>query len=384
MFVKQRRARAVRTVVDTMQIAFAPTTTAGLSQALLHDDPFGHVALLRFDPGTVIAHHAHALGEEFFVLSGELRDELGTYTERCWVRQPPGSAHTIYSDAGCLTFAVADHLSPPPARVAPGSMLGPFRVDAILSQGPRCCVVAATQPDRGRRVAIKVLTAGGARRADLARRFMFEAQVLAKLGGQHTVGLLDFGKLETDHPYSVMELLEGETLATRGALAPALAVEYVAQACRALERVHALHIVHRDVKPANLFRTTQPDGTPLVKLISFGVALQLPVRFPRANGLTGSPAYMSPEQIAGSRDVDARADLWSLGVTLYQLLTGRLPFRAATIPALVLQIATEPHVPSADIPPALAAVIDRCLGKDRASRFATAVELADALRATSR
>jgi eukaryotic-like serine/threonine-protein kinase len=199
------------------------------------------------------------------------------------------------------------------------------------------------------------------------------------------------GELDSGIPYMVMEYLAGEDLArrirVRGALPVAEAVSYVLQACEALAEAHVAGIVHRDLKPANLFLARRADGSVTVKLLDFGVSK---VSADGVNGaitagqaILGSPTYMPPEQIRSARDVDARGDLWSLGVMLFELVAGRPPFRADTLPELCVRILEEPTPDFAAIaphaPPGLGAVLGRCLEKEPTARFASLAELATAL-----
>ena len=162
----------------------------------------------------------------------------------------------------------------------------------------------------------------------IVERFLREARAVVGLRTEHVCHVSDVGRLETGAPYIVMEMLAGVDLQRSVAHAPlplTTAVEYVLQACVALAEAHAAGIIHRDLKPANLFVTRRLDGGPLVKVLDFGIAKALtePGAHLTHQSAMGSPGYMSPEQIQSARDVDARTDIWALGVTLYQLLRVR-------------------------------------------------------------
>jgi serine/threonine-protein kinase len=188
-------------------------------------------------------------------------------------------------------------------------------------------------------------------------------------------------------PFIVMEYLHGVDLSRdlqrRTNLPPGTTVDYVLQACEALAEAHAHGIVHRDIKPANLFLTTRPDGTPLIKVLDFGIS-KAPIRdnsaLTQTEVVMGTPGYMSPEQMKATRDVDARTDIWALGIVLYECLTGRRPFDGESFASTVLMAGTEPPPPmNPDVPRGLQAVVLRCLEKNRKARFSTIAELVAAL-----
>jgi serine/threonine-protein kinase len=271
--------------------------------------------------------------------------------------------------------------------VRPGEVIdGKYQIEAELGEGGMGRVLAASHLTLGSSVAIKLLKSEAMRVPQVAQRFLREARAAGRLRNEHVARVMDVGELPSGEPFMVMELLRGVDLATmveQGRVPPVDALEYVAQACVGLAEAHAMGMVHRDIKPANLFVTRRPNGAPLVKVLDFGIATA--AVGDSDHGLTstltvmGSPSYMSPEQLRAARDVDARSDIWSLGVTLYELLTGEQPFEAPTLTALTLRIVSEPHTPMRDVPPALAAIVDRCLDKERERRFANVVELAAAL-----
>jgi serine/threonine-protein kinase len=274
--------------------------------------------------------------------------------------------------------------------VAPGQILdGKYRVERVLGAGAMGMVLAATHLVLDTRVAIKIMLGGGRRSEEQEQRFLREARVAAMLKSRHAGKVLDVGTTEAGAPYIVMEYLDGKDLRAladeRGPLPIEEAVGYVLQASEALAEAHALGIVHRDVKPANLFLTTGADGAPCVKLVDFGVAKQsdASLALTRTAQAIGSPLYMSPEQMNGARDLDGRADLWSLGVTLYELLTGTTPFAAETLMELAGRVHLGMPTPITEyrpeIPGGLAAVIMACFEKDRARRWPNIAALAAAL-----
>ncbi len=276
------------------------------------------------------------------------------------------------------------------ARVAPGEVLeGKYRVERILGSGGMGVVVAARHLALRELVAIKFLRDEYAVDERLVARFLREARAAARIKSEHVARVFDVGTFDDGVPYMVMEHLAGADLAAhleeQGPLPPEVAVDYVLQACEALAEAHACGIVHRDLKPANLFLTRRGDGTACIKVLDFGIS-----KTDGAQGtsgvvtshaaIVGSPIYMSPEQLTAPSDVDARADMFSLGIVLFELVAGRPPFSGETLPQLVAQIlhAPAPLLRSVrpDAPPELEAVIARCLERDRTKRFADAAELA--------
>jgi serine/threonine-protein kinase len=279
------------------------------------------------------------------------------------------------------------------APVAEGDIVADkYRVERVLGVGGMGVVVAARHLELDERVAIKfllpqVITDGAA-----VARFAKEARAAVKIKGEHVARVIDTGKLSNGAPYIVMEYLEGRDLGTwiaeQGPLTIEQAITFVLEACEAIAEAHRLGIVHRDLKPANLFVIRRPDGAPSVKVLDFGISKangdrNSPEGVTTTSAVMGSPMYMSPEQMRSSRDVDARSDIWSLGVILYELLTLEPPFAGDSLPALVLKIADGPPrslrsaLPSA--PERLEAIILRCLEKDPSRRFQSVADLAEAL-----
>ncbi|MDI1483651.1 serine/threonine-protein kinase [Polyangium sp. y55x31] len=270
---------------------------------------------------------------------------------------------------------------------------GKYRVDRVLGVGGMGAVVAAEHTELEQRVAIKFMLEAAAKNEVGKKRFLREAQAATKLRSEHVTRMLDFGTLDDGVPYLVMELLEGrdldEMIRAAGKLPIEEACEVVLQTCEALAEAHGRGIVHRDIKPANLFVTRRADGSPAVKVLDFGIAKHQDLAaidgtaLTRSNALLGSPMYMSLEQFRAAREVDARSDIWSLGVVLYKALTGVMPFVADSLGALIMVLMTEDPEPPGrhreDLPPELGEVVLRCLQKEPAGRFQTVAELADAL-----
>jgi len=281
-----------------------------------------------------------------------------------------------------------------PIGVSPGDVLaGKYRVERVLGAGGMGVVVAAHHLQLDEKVALKFLLPAALDNPEAVSRFVREARAAVKIKSEHVARVSDVGQLANGSPYMVMEYLEGGDLAAwlrqRGPMPVEQAVDFVLQAAEAIAEAHALGIVHRDLKPANLFCVLRADGRLAIKVLDFGISK---VTRPGAHGhdmtstaaIVGSPNYMSPEQLQSSKGVDARTDIWSLGVILFELLTARVPFEAEAVTELVIKIAIEPAPPvtglRGDVPPGLAQVIATCLEKDRERRFASVSELAIALR----
>ncbi|HVJ21862.1 MAG TPA: protein kinase, partial [Polyangiaceae bacterium] len=272
---------------------------------------------------------------------------------------------------------------------------GKYRVDRVLGQGGMGVVLAVWHLQLEERAAIKIMLPEAAASGDAVARFLREARAAAKIQSEHVARVRDVGTLDNGQPYMVMEYLEGEDLsavvANRGALPVEDAVSYLLQACEALAEAHSIGIVHRDLKPGNLFLSRRRDGSELVKVLDFGISKVTGAAASgsdsaktRTSALMGSPLYMSPEQMTSSRDVDARSDIWALGVILHELVTGRTPFDGETLPQICAMILSGPtpsvRAARADLPHALDAVITRCLEKNPDARFRNVAELALALQ----
>lgn len=269
-------------------------------------------------------------------------------------------------------------------------LAGKYRVDRVLGVGGMGVVVAATHLQLHQTVALKFILKSAVEADAAVARFLREARAAARLKSEHVAKVLDVGTLENGAPYMVMEFLEGadlaQVLAQAGPLDPQTAADYVLQACEAIAEAHGYGIIHRDLKPQNLFLTYGVGGSPLVKVLDFGISKTVEgveSALTRTSTLMGSPLYMSPEQMRSARDVDVRTDVWALGVILFELLSGQAPFHAETLPELCLKVVQDPPRSLAElranVPPELVAVVSRCLEKNPAARYANAAELAEAL-----
>ncbi|MFO0734497.1 MAG: serine/threonine-protein kinase [Labilithrix sp.] len=263
-----------------------------------------------------------------------------------------------------------------------------YRVDHVIGAGGMGVVLAATHLDLDQPVAIKVLRDAN---AEAIARFQREARLIVRLKSEHVARVFDVGALDDDTPYYVMERLEGEDLskllAKRGQLPVEQAVDYVLEACEAVAEAHTLGVVHRDLKPANLFVARGPGGRGSVKVLDFGVSKTV-TEGSQVGHLTnegvalGSPGYMAPEQIESSRDVDARADIYSLGAILYRLTSGVNPYKGETVMSVLAAMASAPLVPLrsvVEVPADFARIVELCLSQEPESRPSSIADLAKAL-----
>ena len=268
---------------------------------------------------------------------------------------------------------------------------GKYRIERVLGIGSMGVVVSAAHLHLGQMVALKLLRAEVLKSTEVVGRFLREARSAVRLKSEHVARVIDVGTLPNGAPFIVMEYLEGRDLGVilrERRLSLEEAASYGLQALEGLAEAHSLGIVHSDLKPANLFLTLGADGAPLIKVLDFGIskARELSASdFVQTQefALIGTPAYMSPEQMQSARDVDGRADLWALGVVLYELVYARRPFPGETMAELCSNVLREPprSFPTLEppVPPAFEAVLLRCLEKDLARRYQTAAELAIAL-----
>ena len=297
-------------------------------------------------------------------------------------------------------------VSPAPAQASdrpalePGAIVaGKYRIDGFLGAGGMGVVLSATHLELDAPVAIKVVRDDFAANEAVVSRLLFEARAVARMQSVHVVRVLDVARLENGAPYIVMEKLRGGDMATlleeRTAIPVAEAVNYLLQACEGLIEAHGLGIVHRDLKPENLYLARTPEGV-VLKILDFGISKDLgtTLREGRRTTLTkggaviGSPSYMAPEQIRAEPNLDARADIWSLGTILFELLTGHCPFEAESVAAMYQKVLYEDPPSLTEVlpgaPSELNTIIQLCLRKDPNDRFQSVLELANALRGVVR
>ena len=271
---------------------------------------------------------------------------------------------------------------------------GKYVVDRLLGSGGMGLVVAAQNIETREQVAIKLLRPKAAGDKIHAERFAREARAIVKIKSEHVVKVLDAGTLsESDAPFIVMEYLSGRDLSQmireEGALPLTQAADLMLQVCDAVASAHAVGVVHRDLKPSNFFVTKDATGRPRVKVLDFGIAKAIgqdgvvDPNLTETQAVFGSPTYMSPEQIRSAKHVDHRSDIWSLGVALYEVTTGRLPFAADNVAGLLASIVADPpyyprgFVP--DMPHVFEELLLACLHKDPKQRVQSAGDLGQAL-----
>ncbi len=269
-----------------------------------------------------------------------------------------------------------------------------YAIEKIIGAGGMAVVALAAHVEYRHRVAIKILRPENSRKTEVVKRFEREQRTLTMLHSEHTLRIYGMGQ-HAGLPYMMIEYLQGKDLAelikAEGPLPIELAVEYILQACHALAEAHLLGVVHRDLKPGNLFLTRRTDGSPCVKVLDFGISkvshenmglgsLEEASLVTKTTAIMGSPFYMSPEQMVSSTNVDARSDIWSLGVTLYELLTKALPFAAESAAAVCGRIMGDEPTPLRKLRPSypkgLEDIIRRCLSKRPSERFQNVADLA--------
>jgi serine/threonine protein kinase len=272
-----------------------------------------------------------------------------------------------------------------------------YRIERLIGQGGMGAVFAAVNEALAKRVAIKVLLPEVASSKEAANRFINEARASDRITGDHVARVFDVGQTREGLSYMVLEYLDGQDvsqlLEARGGAALPIpdAVDIVLEALEGIAEAHSLGIVHRDLKPGNLFLARKSNGTQIVKVLDFGIS-KATNPFALGNSdhaltstksMLGSPLYMSPEQLRSSKSVDQRSDLWAMGVILYEMLSGVVPFNGESLGELFVAILEQPAVPLGhrrpEVPPQLVAVVHRCLERDPAKRVANAGELAQLL-----
>jgi serine/threonine-protein kinase len=283
---------------------------------------------------------------------------------------------------------------PEPPDVQVGEMIaGKYRVGGLLGRGAMGVVVAAENVESGESVAVKLMLPEVAGNREAIGRFTREARAAGEIKSEHTVRVSDVGMLDSGQGYMVMERLEGQDLRAmldqRGRLPLEEAAGYLMQALEALAQAHAAGIIHRDLKPGNLFLAKRADGTSVLKVLDFGISKVISGALPsdpltHTSALLGTPMYMSPEQMKAAKNLDARSDIWALGVILYELLAGQAPFQGETLPEVCAQIVLDADPPRArevvpELPEAIDLVIARCLERSLDKRYQSALELAQAL-----
>jgi serine/threonine protein kinase len=298
---------------------------------------------------------------------------------------------TCYEDADAACV-LEGHAPLVPSRPGPRLIDGKYRLDRLLGRGGMGAVYAGVHVELERPAAIKLLLPDLAGDPGAPERFRREARAAARLNHPHVAGVYDFGTLPDGESYIVMELVEGETLRKRlaaGALPLREAVLIARQIADGIEGAHRGGVVHRDLKPSNVVVSRDHEGGPFVKVLDFGVAKLKGyatgrLDAARAGALVGTPLYMSPEQCA-DQEVDARSDVYSLGVILYEMIAGRPPFEAPSAPALALKHIREQPPPLEEarrgVPGSLSRLVTWALAKSPADRPQTAAELSSALRA---
>jgi serine/threonine-protein kinase len=277
------------------------------------------------------------------------------------------------------------------AGIEPGTVLArKFRVVRCLGEGGMGAVYEIEHELTKHRRALKLLHASMTSVPSVVERFLREASAAGRVGNPHIVESFDAGTLDTGEPYLVLEMLRGETLAqtiARGPMPLSQMVDLIGQACDGIQSAHSVGIVHRDLKPDNLFIIDQ-DGVPFVKILDFGISKFDPsqtggMALTQAGAAMGTPYYMAPEQIRGEVSLDARADIYALGVILYECASGERPFDAETLTQLAVLIHTGQAKPLSqhrpDLPPAFIDLVHRAMATQREQRYQTAAELCAAL-----
>jgi hypothetical protein len=375
---------------------------AGVPLTLEHGLALGSLCVIDRVPRELTAAQLNALSllAKQVVSELDLRRRLAASTSAgrgasAPVRAISAGEHTLVDRfvPGSLEASAVESRLPVPA----GELVdGRYLVERVLGVGGMGIVAACADRTSGDRVAIKFMLPEALPQREALQRFVREARALNAIKSEHVARMRDVGNLPDGTPYIVMEYLEGVDLAERLRRGPRLSLQakldIVLQACAGIVAAHGCGVLHRDLKPGNLFLTRQPDGAEQVKLLDFGIS-KIAGRSPvgPAGALTsaqtqmGSPHYMAPEQMLHPERVDERVDIWALGVILYELIDGGKPFSGYTFAEICVRVVSSPHIPLAtadrdDPLGRLAAVVDRCLAKEPVDRYATALELQRALQ----
>ncbi|MBX3187759.1 MAG: serine/threonine protein kinase [Labilithrix sp.] len=303
-------------------------------------------------------------------------------------RYPTASSTGSPEDYAVTTPSPAPRRDRDSGTTKSARVVGDYTIGRLIARGGMSSIFEVGHAEAGGRLALKVMT--DLRLADdrVFDEIHAHAATIAGLRSPHVVATYDAGRLDTGEPYVVMELLAGEDLATRlrtsGPLSIAEAVRYAKHACRGLAAAHAAGVVHQDLKPSNLVIVRDRRDVPYAKIIDFAPVLPHPAD-PDDWLFTGSPGYAAPEQLDPRSNIDARADVWAIGATLYELVTGRRAFSATTLADAAKSVREETPPPMTDgrgvVPVALEAIVRRCLAKDREQRYANIEEVGAALAA---
>ncbi len=287
----------------------------------------------------------------------------------------------------CAPRKPSDGLLSGRRRVQSGELIqSRYRLNRLLGSGASGSVWSAKNELIDRDVALKIMRPDVAEDAVALQRFFNEAKASGRVRSSSIVEILDLGQAEDGSPFLVFELLDGEGLDARlqqaGTLEPEFGCEVFMSVAKALDLAHSQGIIHRDLKPANIYLHRDPEGNVVAKILDFGISKVFETNtnnnftLTRTGTVVGSPAYMAPEQAQGSEDLDGRADVWSLGVVMYEAFSGTLPHEAPNYNALMVRILTQDVDPimtrKPDLPPSICTVVDACLRRDRSQRTGSA------------